>query len=70
MHGCERDKTNLAILDFPAAINRSEKRRERSSAGRSKKRYREIQITRFVTDPVVSHTLNLSKCRFLMVISL
>ena len=32
MYGCERDKTNFAILNFSAMVDLLEKRRERSSA--------------------------------------
>ena len=33
MYGCERDKTNFAILNFSATVDLLEKRRESSSAG-------------------------------------
>ena len=32
MYGCERDRTNFAILNFFATVDLLEKRRERSSA--------------------------------------
>ena len=32
MYGCERDRTNFAILNFSATVDLLKKRRERSSA--------------------------------------
>ena len=63
-HGCERDKTNLAILNFSVTIDLLEKRRKRSCEEflEDELRYRliserlneiDIQITGFVIDRVV-----------------
>ena len=70
MYECERDITNLAILNFSATIDLLEKIRERSSAEflegdelcsqiffRKIKHDKEIQIIGFVIDRIVSHAL-------------
>ena len=56
MYGCEKDRTNFAILNFSATVDLLEKRKKFFI--RKIERDRKIQITGFVIDRVVSHALN------------
>ena len=69
MCGCERDRTNFAILNFSATVDLLKKRRKLKSTElleafsafiRKIKHDREIYITEFVIGRVVSHALKMN----------